>query len=179
MEVYGNVDALRKAIEKKYSSMVQSIEKDRKQQIDIMLQEAKEKISLLKAHMKTETDSEAKKTSSMALSAAMLSAKKDFEEKREALIESVFGKAAAKSKDIAHSKEYVDFVKKSLGSLKNLSAIGDSDYYKKDFPSIKIDKKITGLKFEAEGVVYDFTLDSMIASKRDILRHEVSKILFD
>lgn len=178
MEVYGNVEALKEAIEKRYSSMIQDIEKDKKKQLTEMLKEVKEKLDLLKARMKTETDAEVKKTTSMTLSAAKLIAKKEFEEKREAIIESVFSGAAKKAKDIAHSKEYIDFVKKGMPDAKGLSAIGDSDYYKKEFPSLKIDKNLVGLKFESEGVIYDFTLDSIIASKKDILRHEVSKVLF-
>ena len=110
MEVYGNVEALKKAIEKKYHSMIQGIEKDKKKQLTDMLEEVRENLSLLKSHMKTQTDAEVKKTTSMTLSAAKLSAKKEFEEKREAIIESVFSKAAEKAKDIAHSKEYLDFV---------------------------------------------------------------------
>jgi vacuolar-type H+-ATPase subunit E/Vma4 len=128
--------------------------------------------------MKTEIDAEVKKTSSMISSSAKLKAKKEFEEKREAIIESVFEKAMKKAKDIAHSEDYIDFVKKNIPDTKGLSAVGDSDYYSKVFQGIKIDKSIIGVKFESEGIVYDFTLDNMISSKKDILRHEVSKILF-
>jgi vacuolar-type H+-ATPase subunit E/Vma4 len=178
MEVFGNVEALKKAIEKKYSSMIKDIEKEKETQLVEIDKELKKKLGLLRSHMKTETDAETKKAGSMILSAAKLQAKKEFEEKREAIIESIFDKAKKKAKDVAHSSEYTDFVKKNMPDTKGLSVIGDSDYYSKLFPDLKIDKKIIGVKFEAEGVVYDFTLDSIIASKKDILRHEVSKILF-
>ena len=178
MEVYGNVEALKKAIEKKYSSMVKDIEKEKAEQLAEIGKELKGKLELLKSHAKTERDAEVKKTSSMISSSAKLSAKKEFEEKREAIIESVFEKAEKKAKDVAHSKEYTNFVKKTMPDAKGLSAKGDSDYYKELFPGLKTDKSIIGVKLEAEGVVYDFTLDSIIASKKDILRHEVSKILF-
>lgn len=178
MEVFGNIEALKKAIEKKYASVIKEAEKEKENQLAEIDKELKNELELLRSHMKTGTDAEAKKAGSMILSSAKLQAKKEFEEKREAIIESVFEKTMKKAKDIAHSKEYTDFVKKNLPDAKGLSAIGDSDYYKKLFPDLKIGKKVLGLKFEAEGVVYDFSLDSIIASKKDILRHEVSKVLF-
>lgn len=178
MEVFGNIEALKKAIERKYASIVKDAEKEKEKQLAGIDRELKGKLELLRSHMKTEGDAEVKKTTSMISSAAKLKAKKEFEEKREAMIESVFEKAMKKAKDIAHSKDYTDFVKKNVPDTKGLSAVGDSDYYSKVFPEIKIDKSIIGVKFVSEGVVYDFTLDNMIYSKKDILRHEVSKILF-
>ena len=82
MEVYGNVEALKKAIEKKYSSMVKDIEKEKAEQLAEIGKELKGKLELLKSHAKTERDAEVKKTSSMISSSAKLSAKKEFEEKR-------------------------------------------------------------------------------------------------
>ncbi|MBW2983938.1 V-type ATP synthase subunit E [Candidatus Woesearchaeota archaeon] len=178
MQVFGNVEALKKAIEKRYSSMVKDVEKDKENQLAEINEELKEKIGLLKAHMKTNIDAEVKKTHSMILSAARLNAKKEFEEKREAIIESVFREAEKGAKDIAHTAEYIGFVKKNISKTKGLTVIGDSDYYKDSFPGLKIDKGIIGLKFKSEEVVYDFALDNIIASKKDVLRHEVSKVLF-
>ncbi|MBW2981216.1 V-type ATP synthase subunit E [Candidatus Woesearchaeota archaeon] len=178
MQVFGNVESLKKAIENKYSSIIKDAEKEKQKQLAEIDKELKKKLELLKSHMKTETDAEVKKTTSMILSAAKLKAKKEFEEKREAIIESVFEGAEKKARDIAHSKDYTDFVKKSMPNTKGLSVAGDSDYYSKVFPELKVDKNIIGVKFESEKLVYDFTLDSIIASKKDILRHEVSKILF-
>lgn len=178
MQVFGNVEALKKAIEKKYSSMIKDIEKDKEKQLADIAKELKEKLSLLKSHMETETDAEVKKTTSMILSSARLNAKKEFEEKREAIIESVFKEAEKRAKEIVHTDEYIDFVKKNMPKAKGLSVIGDSDHYKEPFPDLKVDKDIIGLKFESEGAVYDFTLDNIIASKKDVLRHEVSKVFF-
>ena len=178
MEVFGNAEALKGAIEKKYSSKIKDVEKDRDKQLAEIDKELKKKLELLRSRMKTTTDADIKKTYSMILSSEKLKAKKEFEEKREALIESVFEKAGKKAKKIAHSKEYIDFVKKNIPKEKNLVVIADGDYYKKDFPKLKIDKKIVGLRFESEGLIYDFTLDNLIASRKDVLRYEVSKLLF-
>tara|TARA_Y100000310_G_C20320671_1_gene640605 strand:- start:54 stop:689 length:636 start_codon:yes stop_codon:yes gene_type:complete len=177
METFGNVEALKGAIEKKYSSKIKEAEKEKSKQLADIDKELKKKLDLLKSHMKTSTEAEVKKTHSMILSGEKLKAKKEFEEKREELIENVFKAADKKAKSIAHSKEYIDFVESNLPGGE-FSTIGDSNYYEKAFPNLEIDKDIVGVKFESKGVIYDFTLNNIIASKKDILRHEVSKVLF-
>lgn len=177
MEIFGNVEALKGAIEKKYSSKIKEIEKEKEKQLGEIDEELKKKLELLRSHMKTIMDAEVNKAYSMILSGEKLKAKKEFEEKREALIDAVFKEAEKKAKSIVHTKEYIDFVNKNMPKEESL-VIGDGDYYKKFFPKLKIDKNIMGLRFESEGVIYDFTLDNMIEAKRDVLRHEVSKVLF-
>jgi len=178
METFGNIEALKGAIEKKYASKIKEVEKDREKQLKEIEQELNKKLEVLKSRMKTKIDAEVKKTHSMILSEEKLKAKKEFEEKREGMIESVFKEAEKKAKKIAHTKEYMDFVNKNLPEEKDLSIIGDGTYYKETFPELKVDKDLIGLKFESKGIIYDFTLDNIIKSKRDILRQEVSKVLF-
>ena len=177
METFGNIEALKGAIEKKYSSKIKQTEKERDQTLADIDKELNKKLELLKSHMETTTDAEVKKTHSMILSGEKLKAKKEFEEKREELIEGVFKEAGKKAKSIAHSKEYLDYVESNLPGGE-FSSIGDSNYYEKAFPNMEIDKELIGVKFESNGVIYDFTLNNIIASKKDILRHEVSKVLF-
>ena len=178
MEVFGNVEALKGAIENKYSLKIKEVEKEREKQLTEIDNELKKKLMLLMSRMKTETDLEVKKTHSMILSEEKLKAKKEFEEKREELIDNVFKEGEKKAKKIAHTQEYVDYVKANIPQGEDFLIIGDAAYYEKFFPKLKIDKNIVGLKFEAEGIIYDFTLDRIITSKKDTLRHEVSKVLF-
>lgn len=178
MEVFGNVEALKGAIKKKYSAEIKKVEEDRNRQLAEVDKELKKKLELLSSHMKTAIDAEVKKTHSMILSEEKLKAKKEFEEKRESLIEAVFKEAEKKAKKIAHSREYIDFVKENIPKEEGFLIIGDGDYYKKLFPKLEVDKNIIGLRFEAEGLVYDFTLDDIIEAKKDVLRHEVTKVLF-
>ena len=85
----------------------------------------------------------------------------------------------SKCYDVECSKgNYAAYVKKNMPKEKDFLVIGDSDYYKKFFPKLKVDENIIGLKFESEGLIYDSTLDNMIGAKKDVLRHEVSKVLF-
>ena len=178
MEIFGNIETLKGAIEKKYTSEIKKIEKETEKQLAEVDKELKKKLELLRAKIKTETDAEVKKTHSMILSSEKLKAKKEFEEKREELIESVFKEAEKKASKVAHSEEYIDYVKSNMPDKEGLTVIGDAALYEKHFPGIKVDKSIVGIKFESEGVIYDFTLDNMISSKKDVLRQEVSKILF-
>ena len=179
MEVFGNVEGLKGSIEKRYSSEIKEVEKQEQKQLAEIDKELKKKLELLDSHMKTLTDSEVKKAHSMILSEEKLKAKKEFEEKRESLINAVFKEAEKQAKKIAHSQDYVDYIKKDMPNETGFSIIGDSVYYKKFFPELKVRKDIVGVKFESEGLVYDFTLNNIIASKKDILRHEVSKVLFN
>ncbi len=178
MEIFGNVKALKGAIEKKYAAEIKKVEKDRDNQLAEIDKELRKKLELLGSHMKTAIDAEVKKTHSMILSEERLKAKKEFEEKRESLINAVFKEAERKAKKIAHSEEYIGFVKKNIPKEKDFLIIGDDDYYKRLFPKVNVDKNIIGLRLECEGLVYDFTLDNIIASKKDVLRYEVSKVLF-
>lgn len=178
MEIFGNVEALKGAIEKKYLAEIKKIEKEKEKQLAKIDKELNKKLELLKSHMKTITDAAINKTYSMVLSREKIKAKKEFEEKREAIIDAVFKEAEKKAKKIGHSKEYIDYVKRNMPKEKDFLVIGDSDYYKKFFPKLKVDKNIVGVKFKSEDVIYDFTLDNMISSKKDILRHAISKILF-
>jgi len=177
MEVYGNVDALKGAIEKKYSSKIKAVEKEKEKQLVDIGKELKKKIEVLKLQMKTMTDAESKKAYSMILSGEKLKAKKEFEEKRESLIEAVFKEAMKRAKKVAHSDDYMEYVKKNMPDG-GLQVVGDSDYYKKEFPGLNVDDSIVGMKFMSDDLIYDVTVDNMITSKKDVLRQEVSKILF-
>lgn len=178
MEIFGNIEALKGAIEKKYTSKINKVSKETEKQLAEVDKELKKKLVLLKSHMKTETDAEVKKTHSMILSSEKLKAKKEFEEERESLINKVFKEAAKKASKVAHSEEYIDYVKANMPGNEDITIIGDAALYEKHFPGIKIEKGIVGMKFVSESITYDFTLNNIIDSKKDILRQEVSRILF-
>ena len=50
---------------------------------------------------------------------------------------------------------------------------------KKYFGDVQVDSSIIGIKFQVDNITYDLSLDGMIESRRDMLRHKVSKSLFD
>ncbi|MFH1642565.1 MAG: hypothetical protein ABIC04_06740 [Nanoarchaeota archaeon] len=176
MEVFGNVEALKSSIERNYTLQIKklNIEKEKKlAEIDKIF---KKEQDILRSQMKTATDAAVKKAHSMILSEEELKAKKEFEKKRDAIIESVFKEAMKQAERKVHTKEYLDFVKKNMPD--GMKAIADSDYYKKIAPDLTIDKNMQGIKFVSEDVIYDFGLNNLIESKKDILRQEISGVLF-
>jgi len=178
MQIFGNIEALKEAISKKHSAKIKQAEEEKNKKLAEIARELHKRLELLRSHMKTIEDAEIKKARSMILSEEKLKLKKEFEEKREALIEAVFSEAEKRAKKTAHTKGYIDFVKKNMPNEEKLSVSGDSDSYKSFFPKLRIDEKLIGLRFETEQAIYDFTIDSLIASNKEILRHEVSKVLF-
>jgi vacuolar-type H+-ATPase subunit E/Vma4 len=178
MEAFGNIEGLKKAIQQKYSLKIREVEKERDKELKSIEKDLKKALKLQESRMKTNTDAAAKKTYSMILSSEKLKAKKEFEEKREALIEAVFRNARKQARTVAHSREYVDFVAKNAPKEPGIIIKGDAELYKQTFPELHLDESLLGIKFVSEGVIYDFTLDNMIDSKKDILRQEVSNILF-
>ena len=178
MEVFGNVDALKGSIEKKYASRIKEIERNRDKELKEIGKKLGKESELLKSHMKTVTNAEVKKAESMILSEERLKAKKEFEEKREGLIESVFKEADKKIRKIAQSDDYLKFVKENMPKEDNLKVVGGSEYYKQEFPDVVLDYAIAGLKFEIEGITYDFTIQNLIESKKEVLRKKISEALF-
>ena len=179
MEVIGNIELIKKSIERKYKKGLGELEKETEKEIELLRNEANKKLLLQKAKIKTETESESKKIFSKTISEYQLKAKKEFEEAREEFIKEIFLEALKKAKDIAYSKRYIDFVKEKMPKGEGIKIIGDSNFYSKYFEKVIIDKNITGVKFAAKEVIYDLSLDGILTSKREMLRHSVSKMLFE
>ncbi|MBU0628242.1 MAG: hypothetical protein KKC75_03565 [Nanoarchaeota archaeon] len=179
MQVFGNIGNLKRAIEKKYSDKVKQAEKERDKQLEEIDRELKKKISVMRSHSDTVIETDSKRAFLRILSEERLKAKSEFEAKREKLIESVFKEAAKKAKDVAHSKRYAEYVKSNMPDGDGFSLVGDDKYYMEDFPGIAVEKGAIGIRVESEGMIYDFTLDNIIESKKEALREEVSKALFE
>ncbi len=178
MEVIGNVDMIKGFIEKKYQTEIKQLDKETELEIQRLKEEAKKREALHRSKIKTMTDAESRKAYSKIISEEELKAKRDFEEAREALIGNAFSELGERAKDIAHSKRYLDFVKQKMPKSDGM-IIADSDFYKKYFGDVQVDSSIIGIKFQVDNITYDLSLDGMIESRRDMLRHKVSKSLFD
>lgn len=178
MEVIGNIELIKKSIQKKYEKEIRVIEKETSKEIEALNAEASKQKALQIAKIKTSRDAESRKVYSKILSEQRLNAKKQFEEAREEYIKEIFSEAFEKAKTIAHSNQYIDFVK-SQSPSGSFSVTADGDFFKKHFKDVKIDKAIIGMKFQADEVSYDLSLDGILTSKRDVLRHSVSQVLFN
>lgn len=176
MEIFGNIEHIKESIKQKYEKDISNIQKELDKTIAAKKQEFKKQKEIELANISTATDFEVKKEYSKILSEQNLKAKRDFESAREDLIKTVFKEAEEKAIKIAHSKDYIDFVKKRVPE--NCTIIADSDFFKKYFDKIEIDKSIVGIKCKVGNVIYDFSLDGIMKSKRDELRNIVTKVLF-
>ncbi len=181
MEIYGNLDSLKNVIASKYSKRMKEAEDSVQKEINALNEVLGREVELMKARIMTRADSDARKEYSKIISEEKLKAKREFEEKREGYINEVFDEALKKAPKIAHSQEYIDYLKSKMPKNLGGEIIADSAYYKKYFPDLKnwkVDKEIIGLKFRVANIIYDFTIDNALKSKRDTLRPVVSKALF-
>lgn len=183
MEVFGNIEALKRAIEKRYENEIKALEEETDKKIQELKKEAEKEIALDKSRIDTLKAAAEKKAYSKVMSEEKLNAKKEFEQKREELINKVFEIAEKEAKKVTRSKEYIAFIKKNIPKVsdKKIEATADSAIYKKCLPSkikIKIDKNITGIKLREGNITYDLTIDEAIRSKKEVLRHKISTILF-
>lgn len=180
MKIYGDIEALKSSIEKKYGQKIGEVERATDKKIEGMRKEADEKIALKKAHISTLTESEVRKEYSKILSEEELKARNEFEKKRDSMIKKIFGDAKKGAKKKAHNKKYISHLKANMPKGKGFSVVADSKAaYKTVSDNIKVDKSIAGVKFVSEDLSYDFTLDGAIDAKREQLRHAIIKALFE
>lgn len=179
MEVHGNIEELKKAVAKKYELEINKIKADTEKAIKSVHEEHRTKLDALKDQMKQKAHMEVQKAYAKVLSSEKLAAKKAFEERREHLISQVFEKAQKAALEVAHSDQYKEYVKKHIPTTE-FSVVADSEQYKDLFKdvSMEVDPHIAGVKLQAGNTIIDLTLDGAIASRKEVLRHGVSKVLF-
>ena len=177
VKVLGNVNSLKKSIEKSYSDKIKAIDEETKEKVAEINSRAKKEMDEKVAKLKLDTESEVSKTYSRLISEETMEVKKGYEEKREAYINEVFDDAIDQASKIAHSEAYLKLVKSKAPTGK-FDIIADSSYYEKEFPGVKTSKGFHGIKFVSDEVTFDFSIESSIASRRDILRHVINERLF-
>jgi vacuolar-type H+-ATPase subunit E/Vma4 len=176
MQIYGNIQALKKGIEEKYAKEIRDIDKDITSQIREINKETDKKVNLMKADQKTVREEEVRKTKSRVMNEEKLKAKKAFEEAREKMIDSVFKDAEKKLGKKANEKAYIDLVKKKIP--KDAQAIVGDAVLKKHFSNAKMDKTVIGVKFKSENIIYDFSLNGLLESRKEHLRSVITKSLW-
>ncbi len=177
MKVLGNINALKKSIEQTYSDKIKAIDNETKEKVAEINSKAKKEMDEKVSKMQLDTESEVSKTYSRLISEETMTVKKQYEEKREAYINEIFDEAEKQAATIAHSDGYLKLVKSKAPKGK-FDIVADSTYYEKEFSGLKTSKEFHGLKFVSAEVTYDFSIESSIASKRDVLRHIINEKLF-
>lgn len=177
MQVLGNLDLLKKEISKSYSEKLAEFSKEKEEEFN------KEKAEILEQHniqlkkLKTSLFNEEKKVFKTTLAEEKLNAKKEFENKREKLINKVFETSAEKSKDILLRDDYINFIKEFIREKKEIELIGNFQEYERHF-DIKLDNNLNGIIVKQGDEIFDFTYDRFIESRKLDLRHKISILLF-
>ncbi len=178
MQVLGSLEHLKKEIQSNYTGKFQEFKQEtgtkfNEEKLDI---EEKHKQDIKKAE--SEQKAEEKKVFRTTFAEEQLNAKKEYEQKREGMINNVFELATEKSKDVLLGNDYIKIIKNFIKSKGNIEITGNFMDYKTKFPGIKINKKISGIIVKKGNKIFDFTFGNFIESRKLDLRHKVSNILF-
>jgi vacuolar-type H+-ATPase subunit E/Vma4 len=179
MEVSGNLELLKREIQRSYTEKLDSFEKECMLTFNETKKKIEEEHDKALLEIKKDLQNEEKNVFKATLSEEKLNAKKEFENKREEVIAQVFAEAEERSREVLLSKEYIDAVKAATKEKESVEFIGGFEEYKKSFPAIKIDKKTDGIVVKDIVNVIDFTFSAFAESKKLELRHRISNLLFE
>jgi vacuolar-type H+-ATPase subunit E/Vma4 len=167
-----------KEIEKHFTLSFDEFEKGLMEKFGAEEKEAIEKHKTGLAKIQREIENEKKRAYSSELAAERLNARKDYANKREGLIGSVFEMAEKRARDVLLDWNYIKAIKDFVDKTKVTEMTGGYEEYKGTFPLIGIDPKLNGIIVRKEGTLYDFTYSTFIESKRLELRHKIGGLLF-
>lgn len=178
MQVFGKAEELKEFMRKKYDSDIKEVGKEHELNAQKAKREIEKEVNALKSKARSQTQREVVQARSKTFSEEKLKAKKEFEKTREELIHTVLVRAEKGLPGLVHSKRYLNYLSKKAKGLKNCEVVADSDYYKKLFPKYTKDPTIIGVKLVSGEVTYDFTLSTAFKANKELLRREVSNVLF-
>jgi vacuolar-type H+-ATPase subunit E/Vma4 len=179
MKAFGNAEAVKAFIKDKYDKQIQEIQQQVKQERKKSSQEVNQRLQEAKARIEDSMELELRQARARAATRAKMEAKLGFQETREQLINQVLDEARKKMLGVAHSKKYLDYLKKNSKKLPSgVKVYADSNYYKSVFPKYSIDDNLVGVKAEGKEVTYDFTLPALLENNKDEVRQAISKTLF-
>ena len=177
MTVEGNLEHLEKEIENSYKEKLEEFQKNSLEEFNLEKKQIDEKHKKALAKARMEAEEEEKKVFKSTLAEEILNAKKEFENKREELINNVFNTASEKANEVLLGKDYLKLAKKTAkGKVK---VTGGFEEYKKEFPDVEVDNRVRGVIVRKDNLIFDFSYDKFVESRRLDLRHKVSNILFE
>ncbi|MBN1156274.1 hypothetical protein JXA85_01535 [Candidatus Woesearchaeota archaeon] len=178
MIIHGSVSRIKKAVEKRYDKLYAEIRKNADRQIDMLRKESNENLSGMRKEHRILLSRERHQLYTKLLNEEKLRLRLKQNDLKERLIRKVLEKVRKDAKAIILTQSYIDFVKSRVRGEKNLSCVGSSESYRKHFQNFRIDRTINGTILEGNGTIFDFTVDSLLESKKDELRYIASRKLF-
>jgi vacuolar-type H+-ATPase subunit E/Vma4 len=178
-QAFGDVEALKRSIKNRYDSEIRDLKKRYEKEKRDIEEKIQREVKSIISEAKIAADREAAQERSRVFSEEKLKAKREFEEAREEVINRVFSEVRKEIPKVTHSPRYIAYLKKKKRELdlEKSQAFADGGYYEKVFPKWKKDAGIVGVRLLSEEAAYDFTLDSVLESKKEMLRMEISKAL--
>lgn len=180
MQVFGKAEELKEFMKKKYDAEIDQLNKENNKQVSYVEADIERELSAMRNKMDAQSHREAEQAKSKTFSEEKLLAKKEFEKTREELIDNVFADIEKALPSLAHSPRYLAYLKKKTKGMdkKKFTVKADGDYYKKLFPKYTKDTSTVGVKMVSGEVTYDFSLTTALEVNKELLRHEVSEVLF-
>ena len=175
MEIHGSIEGLKKAIEADYKGKISELNTGKNAQIKEIRAAAKKELALLETELEQGSEARAQEAGAMVLNEQKLSAKRGFEEAREAMIQEAVEAVKSKFPSVMKTRQYTDFVKKRVP--KGAAVYGNA-FFKKQFKGLKAEKNLNGLRFEKGSVIYDLSLDALFEAKEFAVREKVIEALW-
>ena len=179
MEVSGNKQMLLNEVEKGFVTEFDEFEKKSIGEFTAESKNAAERHRKDIDNVMKDIERRKKRAYSHTLAVERMNARKEYEQKREEIINRVFKIAGEKAEGELVKWEYLGPIKDFADNREISEMTGGLEEYKATFPLIGVDALLDGIVVRKEGKVYDFTYKTFVESKRLELRHKVSKLLFE
>jgi len=175
VEAHGSVEALKKAIAEDYSKKIREINSHKAAQVKEIRANAKLETALVQKSLKQEIESRVSEARAMVLNEQKLSAKRAFEESREAMVQEILSDARKAFPKSLKGTQYKSFVKKNSPGK---AVVNGSPFFKSQFKGLKPEPGLNGVRFVKGSVIYDLGLDALLEAKQSTVREKIISTLW-
>lgn len=178
METHGNLAELKENLNQIFENKIKEIDKYFQDKSVEMASEFEEKHKAILQENEKKLKEELDATSERLENQMNLEARKALQKKKEEMIFSVIEEIKTDVKKIIKSKDYLDYLKKTLPK-ETMDVYADSDSYSSVTKNkITKDSSLDGLKAVHENVIYDLTISSLINSNLEKMKETIARELF-
>ena len=182
METLGNPDLLKKEIENKYASKISKILGEGKKEMDKLKRQSHEKVKEISLEAQQQSIKDLQIAYDTSYNEVMSEAKKNYELYLEEKYEDVFASVIKDADKICSSASFVSWVALFVKTLKKKCTLkcnskAKTALSKKIKAKYVVNNKVKGALVEVDGTTYDFTIETLLETKRDDLRKIISDIL--
>jgi len=185
MKTIGNLGLLKKEIEKRYQHRIDKVVQEEKTLIQEMKTKSDEIIVALKSTANDKAKKESRISHDTAFNEVMAESKKGFELFSEDKYQEIFDEVIKDSDTVCLGKGFIVWVSSFINDQKlekptvrcSPKAVPALKKAIKGKADLIADKKIKGAVIETNGMSYDFTLETLLETKKDYLRRIIADVL--